>query len=174
MQKDWARSTEDDMVRDVRISRADSPQLTLSVALERYLSEITPTKRATTAEREKRRAKALKDRLGKYSLTALTPDIIASYRDARTREGRAASSVRVDLALLSHLYATAIREWRLGLVCNPVALVRKPSRPPGATGNGAAMTSSPRGSTLCLRRSSKVFDSMICATRPCRVSSRRA
>jgi integrase len=129
--EDWARNTEDDMVRGVFINRADSHQLTLSVALERYLAEITPTKRATTAEREKRRAKTLKERLGKYSLTALTPDIIASYRDARAKEGQSASSVRLDLALLSHLYTTAIREWRLGLVYNPVGVVRKPSPPPG-------------------------------------------
>jgi integrase len=85
----------------------------------------------TTASRELRRAKTLKDRLGKYSLTALTPDVIAKYRDDRTKEGQSASSVRLDLALLSHLYTTAIREWRLGIVYNPVSLVRKPSPAPG-------------------------------------------
>ena len=129
--EDWARSMEDDMVRGVFINRADSHQLTLKVALDRYLSEITPTKRATTASRELRRAKTLKDRLGKYSLTALTPDVIAKYRDDRTKEGQSSSSVRLDLALLSHLYTTAIREWRLGVVYNPVSLVRKPSPAPG-------------------------------------------
>ena len=58
------------MVRGVFINRADSQQLTLKAALERYLSAITPTKRATTASRELRRAKMLKERLGKYSLGA--------------------------------------------------------------------------------------------------------
>lgn len=129
--EDWARNVEDEMVRGVFINRADSHHLTLKAALDRYLSEITPTKRATTASRELRRAKTLKERLGKYSLTALTPDVIARYRDARLKEGQSASSVRLDLALLSHLYTTAIREWRLGIVYNPVSLVRKPSPPPG-------------------------------------------
>jgi integrase len=129
--EDWARNTEDEMVRGVFINRADSHQLTLSAALDRYLSEITPTKRWTTAIREKRRAKTLKDRLGKYSLTALTPDVIAKYRDTRTKEGQSTSSVRLELALLSHLYTTAIREWRLGIVYNPVSLVRKPAPAPG-------------------------------------------
>jgi hypothetical protein len=114
--EDWARNTEDDMVRGVFINRADSHQLTLEVALDRYVSEVTPTKRPSTVIREKRRAKTLKDRLGKYSLTALTPDVIANYRDTRTKEGQSASSVRLELALLSHLYTTAIREWRLGIV----------------------------------------------------------
>jgi integrase len=81
--------------------------------------------------REARRAKTLKERLGNCSLTALTPDVIAKYREARTKEGQSASSVRLELALLSHLYTTAIREWRLGIVYNPVALVRKPTTPPG-------------------------------------------
>jgi hypothetical protein len=112
---DWARNVEDDMVRGVFINRADSHHPTLKVAFDCYLSEITPTKRPTTAVREARRAKTLKERLGKCSLTALTPDVIAKYRDTRTKEGQSASSVRLDLALLSHLYTTAIREWRLAL-----------------------------------------------------------
>ena len=53
------------------------------------------------------------------------------YRDDRTKEGQPSSSVRLDLALLSHLYTTAIRKWRLGIVYNPVSLVRKPSPPSG-------------------------------------------
>ena len=128
---DWARNVEDEMVRGVFINRADSHHLTLKAAIDRYGSEITPTKRPTTAVREGRRAKTLKAHLGNYSLTALTPDVIAKYRDKRINEGMSASSVRLELALLSHLYTTAIREWRLGIVYNPVALVRKPTTPPG-------------------------------------------
>src|SRR5690606_26145261 len=37
------------------------------------------------------------------------------------------STVRLELALLSHVFAIAIREWRLGLVRNPVSGIRKPS-----------------------------------------------
>jgi len=38
-----------------------------------------------------------------------------------------ATLVRLELALLSHLFTIAMREWRLGLTRNPVGLVRKPS-----------------------------------------------
>ncbi len=34
--------------------------------------------------------------------------------------------MRLELALLSHLFTVAIKEWRIGLVYNPVANVRKP------------------------------------------------
>lgn len=128
---DWARNVEDEMVRGVFINRADSHRLKLSVALDRYLSEVSPTKRPSTASRELRRAKPLKEQLGDFSLTALTPDVIAKYRDSRAKAAQSASSIRLELSLLSHLFTIAIREWRLGIVYNPVAMVRKPTPSPG-------------------------------------------
>jgi len=115
------------MVRGVFVDRASSHRYTLTAALDRYLVEVTPTKKPSTIRTEKGRAKILKKYLGKYSLTALTPERIGAYRDERTREGKSATSVRLELALLSHLYTTAIREWRIGLTGNPVSMVRKPA-----------------------------------------------
>ena len=129
--EDWARNIEDEMVRGVFINRADSHRLKLNVALDRYVSEVSPTRRASTASREFRRTKPLKEHLGDYSLTALTPDVIAKYRDMRSKAGQSASSIRLELSLLSHLFTIAIREWRLGIVYNPVGMVRKPTPPPG-------------------------------------------
>ncbi|MEO1018932.1 MAG: site-specific integrase [Pseudomonadota bacterium] len=128
---DWARRVEDEMVRGVFIDRANSHRQKVSVALDRYLAEVTPTKKSSTAVREKRRAKILRQYLGDYSLTALTPELIGKYRDERIQEGKSASTVRLELALLSHLFTIAIREWRLGLIGNPVAMVRKPAPAPG-------------------------------------------
>lgn len=58
---------------------------------------------------------------GKYSLAAITPDLVARYRDRRMavedRPGddrkprpRAAYMVRLELALLGHLFTVAIKE----------------------------------------------------------------
>ena len=123
---DWARRVEDEMVRGVFVDRAGAHRYLLTTALDRYLAEVTPTKRATTASREVRRAKILKKYLGHYSLTALTPELIGEFRDKRKSEGKSADTVRLELALLSHLFTTAIREWRMGLPINPVSMVRKP------------------------------------------------
>lgn len=74
--------------------------------------------------------------MGKYSLAALSAEVIASYRDSRlasiTGRGRPTSNntVRLELALLSHLFTVAIQEWGLRLTFNPVLNIRKPS--PGA------------------------------------------
>ena len=96
-------------------------------ALNRYLKEVTPTKKPKTQSSEQIRAEQLKKELGRYSLAALNTEIIANYRDKRIGEGKSATTIRLELALLSHLFTIAIQEWRLGLVANPVFNVRKPS-----------------------------------------------
>jgi integrase len=130
--EDWSRRTEDEMVRGVYIQRTGSERMTLEAALKRYLSDITPTKKPTTQRGETSKAKKLIEHLGKYSLAALSADIIAGYRDKRLNEPSRGgtisnNTVRLELALLSHLYTVAIQEWGLGLTFNPVLNIRKPS-----------------------------------------------
>jgi integrase len=125
--QDWARRIEDDMVRGAYIDRAPSENTTLKAALTRYLAEISPTKSPGSPRRETIRAKPLFDQLGDYAIVAITPDLVAKYRDDRLALGKSNNTVRLELALLSHLFTVAIKEWRMGLVYNPVAAVRKPS-----------------------------------------------
>lgn len=129
--QDWARHTEDDMVRGVYIDRAPAESTTLESAMNRYLKEISPTKSAGSERRETVRAKPLLDELGDYALIAITPDLIGQYRDDRLALDKSGNTVRLELALLSHLFNIAIREWRMGLIYNPVAAVRKPAAGPG-------------------------------------------
>lgn len=99
------------MVRGTYIVRATADRMTLTVALSRYLAKVTPTKRPSSQEVEQRRAAILAKHLGKYSLAAPTPEIIAKFRDERLAETdrkdekgnpvpRANNSVRLELALL--------------------------------------------------------------------------
>ena len=140
--EDWARRTEDEMVRGVFIQRSASERMTLSNALDRYLSEVSPTKRPSTQTTERNRAEILRASLGDYSLAALSPEIIAQFRDKRLagdlndkgqRIPRANNTVRLELALLGHLYTIAIKEWGIGLPYNPVLSIRRPA--PGAGRN---------------------------------------
>lgn len=140
--EDWARRTEDEMVRGVYIVRTRSERMTLSTALDRYLQEVSQGKRPTTLSREKKRVEILRASLGAYSLAALTPEVIAKFRDDRlagdaddkgVRVPRAPNTVRLDLALLGHLFSVAIKEWGLGLTYNPVSSIRRPA--PGAGRN---------------------------------------
>jgi integrase len=125
--EDWARSTEDEMVRGVYINRAGAEKLLLEKALDRYLSEVSSSKRESTAYAESHKAKALKKKFGAYSLAAITPDLVAEYRNERLEAGKSANTVRLELSLLSHLFTIAIKEWRVGLFDNPVGNIRKPA-----------------------------------------------
>ena len=78
---DWARSTEDEMVRGLYIRRhsADSMMLAQAqaqaqaqaLALERYAAEVTPTKKHYTQLGERSHIAALKKFFGAYSMSAV-------------------------------------------------------------------------------------------------------
>ncbi|MEX3629295.1 MAG: site-specific integrase [Burkholderia sp.] len=125
--EDWARRTEDEMVRGVFIQRAPSEKTTVADALDRYEREIVPIKKTSTQRREGARIRGLKAYFGKYSLAAVTPDLVGRFRDERLASGKANNTVRLELALLGHLFNVAIKEWHIGLIFNPVANIRKPS-----------------------------------------------
>jgi len=105
--------------------------------MKRYMADVTPTKRPMTQTTEKNRAVYLVEFFGKYSLAAITTESIAQYRDARlagedrlkkgVAQPRAANTVRLDLALIGHLFIVAVKEWGLGLPYNPVLNLRRPS-----------------------------------------------
>ncbi len=124
---DWARRTEDSMVRGVYIERGPSERMLVSAAIARYLSEVTPLKKDGTQRAERFRAATIVENLGKYSLAALDAQLVASYRDKRLGQGKSPSTVRLELAMLGHLFTIAIKEWGLGLARNPVSSIRKPS-----------------------------------------------
>jgi integrase len=105
--------------------------MTVSEALDRYARDHVPLKKASTQKRELPRIDGLKARLGKYSLAGVTPDVVAHFRDQRLAAGKANNTVRLELALLGHLFTIAIKEWHIGLSYNPLANVRKPSPGPG-------------------------------------------
>ena len=81
--EDWARKAEDDMVRGVFIQRAPSERMTFEKAMERYLKDVTPLKRPSTQYAERMRSTPLLAFFGKYSIAAISSDLIATYRDTR-------------------------------------------------------------------------------------------
>ena len=107
---DWARSAGNEMVRGVYISRAEAERLTVKEALQRYLKEVTPTKKPTAQRSEKTSAEHLIGFIGKYSMAALSSNLVASYRDHRIAAGKSNNTVRIELAMFSNLFTIAIQE----------------------------------------------------------------
>ncbi|MBY0577929.1 MAG: site-specific integrase [Burkholderiales bacterium] len=120
----WARMVEHEMDRGVFIDRSEAESTTIKEALERYLNEVTVTKKGAKEETLKI-GKLMRHPLSSRFIASIRPADIAAYRDEMLSAGAAASTVQKYLAILSHLYTTATREWGMG-VMNPVMMVRKP------------------------------------------------
>lgn len=61
------------------------------------------------------------------SLASIRGADLASYHDSRLAEGLAPATVRRELALISHIFTIARKEWRIESLSNPVELIRQPS-----------------------------------------------
>lgn len=118
----------------LEVPRPDSP---LRDVLGYYGQTISPQKRSHKTEIY--RVKALATALGDLALDALTCLHVVAYRDMRlatphprdATKTLATSTVKLELMLLSHVFTTAMTEWGMDGLVNPVAKIRKPRSPPG-------------------------------------------
>ncbi|WP_050447549.1 tyrosine-type recombinase/integrase [Achromobacter spanius] len=123
----WAREQEHKMdmgqFRDLR----PMAQVTLDDALGRYMEQVVPTKAPGGQRNERNRIRLLKKHpLAQRLMTSLLAADFVAYRDERLREVDSPNTVRLELALLSHLYTTAIKEWSWPLV-HVMKDVKRPS-----------------------------------------------
>jgi len=113
------------MSRKRFVDTREAEATTVAKALERYEREISKNKKG--ARQERTRIKTWSE--GKYgckSLATLRSSDLAEYRDARLAEGVSTNTVRLSLALISHLYTVAIKDWGIEGLSNPVAKLRMP------------------------------------------------
>lgn len=120
----WARHIESQLDKGILARRVEAEKILLRDALLRYQREITPRKRG--AEQEHYRIRTLLAHpISHRSLAGIRAVDIANLRDERTHQGLAASTVIKDLALISHLYETARKEWSIEIE-NPTRNITKP------------------------------------------------
>jgi integrase len=112
------------------IPTSEADRTTLRDALERYRREITPTKRGA-AQENIRIGQWMLDPLAQRSLASIRSTDIAEWRDRQIEEGKAPSTIRNHVTIISQIYRTAIHEWGLFGLQNPVTNVRMPKSRPG-------------------------------------------
>ena len=120
----WARDVESKIDKGTFVSLAEAEATTLYDALDRYEREVSKGKKGHGQEKyriQSWQANALAMR----SLASLRGADFAKYRDERLSVGAAAATVRLDLALISHVFTIASKEWNIP-VQNPVANIRLP------------------------------------------------
>ena len=112
------------------ISRKEAENTALSEALDRYEREISPPKKGH--RREKTRISVWKTHpLAKRFLASIRGSDMASYRDERMKAGYGSNTIRLELAIISHLFEIARKEWGMEGLHNPVKSIRMPSPPAG-------------------------------------------
>ena len=125
----WASETEV-RSRKGELPDAEANRTTLAEALQRYLAEVTPTKRGA-AQETVRIHQWLRDPIATQSLASIRSIEIAAWRDKATADGKAPATIRNHLTIISQIYRTAMHEWGLVGLQNPVLNVRMPRQRPG-------------------------------------------
>ena len=132
----WAASIESSIREGRHFKTAESKRHTLGEMIDRYIRDILPKKSDSMQSDQWTQLGWWKDEIGNHLLSDVTPALIAEYRDLLLREigmrgkKRSPASVARFMAVLSHAYTIAIKEW--GWVeDNPMRKVQKPKEPRG-------------------------------------------
>lgn len=120
----WANMIESEMARGVWVSRGEAEATTLQEALSRYEREVSPAKKGSAQETSVLKACMATD-LAKRPLASIRSADLAKIRDEWLKDYRPATVLR-RLAVLSHVFNVARKEWGMESLSNPVELVRKP------------------------------------------------
>ncbi len=136
----WALKKEAELDRQTpeeTYQRVEARHFRLADALLRYEIDVLPDKKATTQRRELVIMADLKATFGELALSEINGQRLALMvkhweqpGDAHPK-GLGAHSIRLYLALISHLYTIARSEWGMPELVNPVPLIRKPKLPRG-------------------------------------------
>jgi hypothetical protein len=127
----WARKTGADLDRGIHNVEVN-PNTLLKELLIRYQNEITPKKKFTAQEKYRINA-WLKHPLSNYAISKIKSADIAKWRDEKIKLHKSPNTIRLDIAVLSHLFTVARNEWRFEGLSNPVTQTTLPKLPPGRT-----------------------------------------
>ncbi|MDE2497696.1 MAG: tyrosine-type recombinase/integrase, partial [Xanthomonadaceae bacterium] len=116
----WARKHESEVERGVWRDNQEAERCSLRMALDRYEAEVTPHKRSAISERSTlgiiREDASFLD----VGLARIGSVDIAKLRDKWKRDEVKPATIRRRMALISHLFTTAAREWGMAGLANPV------------------------------------------------------
>jgi integrase len=140
----WANIIESEMSRGVWVSRSEAEATTLYQALERYEEEVSLSKKGAAQEISVLKTYKAID-LARRPLATIRSADIAKLRDGWLKDYKPATVLR-RLAVLSHIFNIARKEWGMESLSNPVELVRKP-QPNNARTRRIAVSDEPVSTT---------------------------
>ncbi len=132
----WAQSTEAAIREGRHQPRSEARRHTLGEAVDRYARDVLPQKQPNTVVSQAAQLEWWKKRLGTLPLSDVTPSVIVQARDDlaastnRQKKKMSPSTVTRYLAVLSHLFSVAVKEWQW-IETNPCRRVTKMKEPRG-------------------------------------------
>lgn len=137
----WARDIETKMDHGKFVCTKEADKTTLGEALERYAREVSVKKAQPTSEINRIKCWQ-KHSLALRPLSKIRGKDIADYIDDRqkvvvTRKGQSKpisnNTIRLELAVVSHLFTVAKKRWGMESLENPVTKIELPKPPEGRT-----------------------------------------
>lgn len=123
----WARKVETELKEGTYRDRTEGDQTSLSALLDRYLREVSSKKKGRGYECNRSQVRNIKKHpIADLPITQVQSADVAKYRDDRMEVVKP-NTVRLELALISHLFTISQREWGMAYLTNPVAIIKKPS-----------------------------------------------
>ena len=133
--KKWVQDTESAIREGRHFKTAEAKKHTLAELIDRYIKEVLPTK-PRSESRQRLCLNWWRNKIGVYVLADVTPSLISQCRDEllsgetiRNKQRSPATVVRY-LAVLSHAFTIAVREWEW-IDDSPMRKVKKPTEPRG-------------------------------------------
>jgi len=111
--KKWAQLTESSVLDSRHFPAPEAKRHTLSDLIDRYVREVLPHKKLSTIQTQKQHLCWWQTHLGHNLLADITPAMLVEHRTILSR-GRANATVVRYLAVLSHAFTMAMREWQWG------------------------------------------------------------
>jgi integrase len=144
--KRWAAQTEAAIREGRHFATSEAKRHTLADLVDRYAREVLPQKKTKTQEPQRGQLAWWRASIGERVLSDVTPALVADCRDkllsepvapktddpskAGPERTRSTATVNRYLAILSHAFTVAVKEW--GWVdSNPLLKVTKPKEPGG-------------------------------------------
>ncbi len=117
----WASETE----RSIQLGALFEQDSTLGELLDRYAEQVSSKKKSAQNEAV-RIGKLKRSWLSGVYVSTIQASHISQFCDELLKRVSPSTCLR-DLALLSHVFTIAMKEWNYNLPSNPVTKIRKPS-----------------------------------------------
>lgn len=123
--KQWASKVEREMDKGIFVPNRSEQ---LGKCLIRYQQEILPTKKNFQPDWY-RINRLCQHTIANKNIKVIRSHDVANLRDELIKDNKSANTIRLYLAILSHLYTIARTEWGFDNLNNPVLKIRRPRLP---------------------------------------------